>query len=81
MSLFKKMDRLGDRNYALISRGVKTFGSYDPNEIIDYFAEELYIHEYDEIQDFLQWCHDNDKPFGHGNYEQRFAEFKLGDTK
>ena len=78
MSLFKKMNRLGDRNYTLISGGAKVFGSLDPDEIMDYFYEELYVHEADEIYAFLKWCHENNKPFGHGNYEQRFAEFKQG---
>lgn len=70
------MDKLGALNYSLISRGVKTHGSYDPNEIFYMFEEELYTDEVDEISDFLQWCHDNKKYFGHGNYEERFAEFK-----
>lgn len=70
------MVELGDRNYTLISRGAKMEGTLDPNEIFYAFEESLYMHEAEEIYAFLQWCHDNDKQFGHGNYEERFAEFK-----
>ena len=70
------MKKLGAGNYALISMGVKTFGSYDPDEIFCMFEEQLYMGEASEIYNFLKWCHDNDKGFGHGNYEERFAEFK-----
>lgn len=70
------MQVLGKRNYALISRGAKTCGTLEPSEMMFVFEEELYINEADEIEEFLQWCHDNDKHFGHGNYEERFAEFK-----
>ncbi len=70
------MTKLGDRNYALISIGAKTFGTYEPAVMMGIFEEQLYIDEAGEIQAFLQWCHDNGKCFGHGNYEERFAEFK-----
>ena len=70
------MNKLGDRNYALISIGAKTFGTYEPSVMMCIFEEQLYIDEVEEVQAFLQWCHDNGKAFGHGNYEERFAEFK-----
>lgn len=70
------MDKLGEGNYALISRGVKTVGTYNPDEILFMFEEDLYTDEYEEIIDFLKWCHENNKGFGHGNYEERFSEFK-----
>lgn len=70
---FKK---LTERRYYLISSGVKIEGSYDPKEIMFYFEEELTSSEYDEIEKFLQWCHDNDKKFGSGNYEDVYKEFK-----
>jgi hypothetical protein len=69
------MTKLGDRNYTLISQGAKTCGTLDPNEIFPVFEESLYVDEWEEIFAFLQWCHNNDKPFGHGNYEERFAEW------
>jgi hypothetical protein len=81
-----EMTELGDRNYALISQAVKTFGSYDPNEIFCMFEERLYTHEGKTIKKFLQWVHDGkrvekhghlmtERGFGSGNYEQRFQEF------
>ncbi len=70
------MKILGDRNYALIEIGAKGCGTYEPCEILPFFEEQLYIDEAEEVTAFLQWCHDNDKAFGHGNYEERFAEFK-----
>jgi hypothetical protein len=69
------MTKLGERNYLLISRGVKCEGSYDPNEIFFIFEEELYIDESQDIWDFLEWCHRANKHFGRGNYEERFTEF------
>jgi hypothetical protein len=70
------MKKLGARNYALIENGVKTHGSYDPNEIFYLFEEHLYVHEWQEVWDFLQWVHDNQLCFGSGNYERCFTAFK-----
>ncbi len=70
------MEQLGERNYALITRGVKCEGSYDPDKIFYMFEEDLFTDEYEEIEAFLRWCHEKKKYFGHGNYEERFAEFK-----
>ena len=84
------MKKLGDRNYLLISEGIKATGSYDPNEVFPYIEENLYMHESDTIWEFLQWCHDGGtephphiptlnlpkRGFGRGNYEERFKEFK-----
>lgn len=69
------MKKLGTRNYALIEMGVKTIGSYDPDQIFFLFEEQLYIKEADTIYNFLKWVHNNDKHFGHGNYEEVFSEF------
>jgi hypothetical protein len=71
------MKKLGARNYALISRGIKIHGTYDPNEILYIFEEQLYVHQIKEIIAFLKWVHDNDKNFGSGTYEQVFAEWKV----
>lgn len=68
------MQQLGERNYALISIGAKTCGNY--KEAYCFIEESLYIHEAEEIEAFLTWCQDTGKHFGHGNYEERFAEFK-----
>lgn len=83
------MRKLGERNYAIISQGIKGTGTYDPQENFPWFEEQLYIDEVDTIWDFLEWCHAGgttphphakglDLPirgFGHGNYEERFKEF------
>jgi len=70
------MNQLGDRNYTLISRGVGMLGTFDPNEIFPAFEESLYIDEAQEIWDFLEWVHENNKAFGRHNYEQVFKEWK-----
>jgi hypothetical protein len=70
------MKKLGVRNYTLIVQGVKTFGTYDPKKILCVFEEQLYVDEAEEVIAFLQWVHDNKMTFGHGNYEEVFAEFK-----
>ena len=74
------MEKLGRANYNSISRGVKTYGTYDPQEIFFIFEEELYMNEADIIWDFLEWCHANDLKFGRGNYEEQFTRF-LESTK
>ena len=70
------MKILGDRNYALIKIGIKQTGTYEPDECLGPVEEQLYVNEIVEIMAFLQWVHDTGKAFGHGNYEERFAEFK-----
>ena len=67
------MQELGDRNYTLLS-GAPC--GPDAQEIYSYVEEQLYTTEAEEIKRFLEWCEANNKWFGHGNYEQRFAEFK-----
>jgi len=75
------MNKLGKRNYLLVSSGVKIEGSFNPEEIMCYFEEQLYVDQYDEIYGFLNWCHRNDKRFGSGNYEEVFAEYKAWHNK
>lgn len=70
------MNQLGDRNYVLIERGAKMFGTLEPDRILPAFEESLYIDEAEEVVAFLQWCHNNGRTIGHGNYEQVFADFK-----
>lgn len=71
----RAMTKLGTRNYALISIGCKNTGTYEPDECLGIVEEQLYIEEIGQIRAFLQWCHDTGKAFGHGNYEERFAEW------
>ena len=70
------MKTLSSRLYGLIAEGVKMTGTYDPDETLPAFEEQLTIAECAEITGFLRWCHENGKAFGHGNYQERFAEFK-----
>ena len=70
------MKQLGDRNYAIISRGVSTLGTYDPEKIFFLFEEDLLMNEGEDIYDFLLWCHTKDRTFGFRNYEAVFKDFK-----
>ena len=70
------MNKLGIRNYTLISQAVKSVGTFNPDEILFIFEEELYADEAIEIEAFLKWCHAIDKMFGSGNYEKCFYEFQ-----
>ena len=72
----KRLNKLGKRNYLLVSSGVRAIGSFDPEQIIPYFEEQLRINEIQEIEDFLTWVHENNKQFGRANYEAVFAEYK-----
>lgn len=74
------MKQLGVRNYTLLSMGIKSTGSYNPDKMFFMIEEQLYVSEIDEIDAFLRWVDadvDN-RCFGHGNYEARFQEFKFG---
>jgi len=70
------MEKLGERNYTLLSQALKTTGTCNPDECLFVVEEQLYVNEIEAIEQFLRWCHENDKPFGSGNYEERFQEFK-----
>jgi len=70
------MKKLGDRNFTLINRGAGIYGTLDPDVILFTFEEDLYIHEAEEVIEFLKWCFKHDKKFGWGNYEDVFKEFK-----
>ena len=70
------MKKLGVRLYRLISNAVSIEGTFDPKQISYLFEESLTVSQYKEVDAFLTWVHLNNKPFGSGNYEQRFAEFK-----
>lgn len=71
------MKKLGARNYELIKQGVNSQGSFNPEEILFLFEEQLYIDECDTIILFLKWVSEDEmnRCFGSGNYEKRFAEF------
>ena len=66
-----KMKKLGARNYELIKQGVNSQGSFNPEEILFLFEEQLYIDECDTIILFLKWVSEDEmnRCFGSGNYE------------
>jgi len=70
------MKKLGVRNYQRIKQRVSHLGTYNPNEILVMFEEDLYVKDVEEIYNFLNWVDNNEKYFGSGNYEQAFKEFK-----
>lgn len=69
---------LGIRFYEMISDAVKTTGTYDPQENLCFFEEKLTMDEIEEIEPFLRWVHEDtdNRAFGHGNYEERYLQFK-----
>ena len=75
------MKKLGDRNWTLISNGIKTLGTYNPDEILGLFIMSLRIDEVKEIENFLRWLHKSGKIMDHGNYETIFSEWKKTSVK
>ena len=61
--------------YSVVSRGPKMLGTYDPEEILPVFEEELTFAELDKVVPFLRWLHETGKGMGFGNYEERYAEY------
>jgi hypothetical protein len=59
----------------LLLMGVRHAGSYDPDDVLPYFEESLTFSECETTRDFLSWCHTNNKKFGHGTIDDRWAEF------
>ena len=62
--------------YALVSRALKITGTYNPAETLPLIEEDLTVEDALTMRAFLQWCHDTGKGFGHGNYNERFAEWR-----
>jgi hypothetical protein len=69
------MKSLTPNIFNLISRAVNTHGTFEPSRISYLFEEDLTQKQYDAVIPFLQWCHDNGKPFGKGNYNERYQEY------
>ena len=64
------------RNYTLITPVIREFGTFDPNEFFFMFEEQLYMHESDEIWNFLEWCHAENKCARTADVWELFIEFK-----
>lgn len=63
------------RNKERIIDAVKIEGSYAPNKIFYLFEERLFSEEVETVESFLNYIHNNNLAFGHGNYEMRVDEF------
>ena len=61
--------------YALLETSLKMRGTYEPSEALCFIEDKLTVEEYDGLSGFLQWVHDNGKHFGHGNYNEVYAEY------
>ena len=68
--------QLSERLQGLIHQGVKTFGTYDPKEVVPLFEEELTLDELEAAQGFLGWVHENGKQFGWGNIDKVWREYQ-----
>lgn len=77
------MKKLGYRNYILMFGAIKICGTFNPDEIMPYFEERLYVHEADTVWAFLEWVHADEvnRSFDRMNYEERFKEFNLDSSK
>jgi len=69
-------DQLGRHLWQHIERAMKTLGKVPPEHHMSYIEEQLTGEEYNKIYTFLSWLYRNDLTIGHGNYEQRYAEFR-----
>lgn len=60
----------------LLLLAVRSTGSYNPDETLPCFEEHLTAPEYKLAEKFLIWICDSKQTFGHGNIQEKFAEFK-----
>lgn len=69
------MKNLSQANYYLIKNAVNTEGTFNPDEIMYLFEEQLTSDQYDDIYSFLSWVDTNNKPFGSGNYKTVYKQY------
>lgn len=69
----KKLNRF--HKHILID-AVKTTGSYNPDDSMFIFEENITPNEYYVLRCFLSFIHENKLGFGSGNIDSRFEEFK-----
>ena len=60
----------------LILNATKTCGA-DVNGVMGFILENLTEKEYSDVKAFLTWSFTNKKYFGWGNFDERYAEFKV----
>lgn len=76
------MKKLTKRTVSHMSDGVRTYGTYDPNECFHVFEEKLTVQESIFCRQFMQWVHDNKFKFGSGNVDALYEDFtKTGEFK
>lgn len=64
------MKRLSEKCKTLIGQAVRTFGTYDPDEVLPYIEEELTGAEYNTVNKFLSYLHTNNLCYGWGNFDE-----------
>lgn len=71
------MKKFSFRLFAIISSGVKATGSYNPDEIMPFFEEQLTFAEVKALEPFFRWIEEDRShhSFGIGNYQQRYQEY------
>jgi len=71
------MKKLSEKLATLILIGSKDHGSYDPNEALIRVGESMTLEEYEVAEAFLLYVNADteNRRFGHGNIQERFAEF------
>ena len=67
------MNKLGDRNYSLLSMGAKMSGNWVDAYL--YGEEQFYYNEAVVLYDYCEWLENTGKSMGWGNYEERFKEY------
>lgn len=55
---------------------VKQTGSYNPSDTLFLIEEQLTGTEALATEEFLQWCYDNKRTFGHGNIGKLWKEWR-----
>ena len=60
--------------FYLIRDAVQNEHSYNPNNLMLYFEEELYPEEFKEIESFLNWVNKNNYSFG-SNISQVYDKY------
>lgn len=68
--------RLSPKLVALLLMGVKSCGSYQPDEALVEVEEQLTSPEYSLAFDFLAWVCQNNVAFGAANIQERFAQYR-----
>lgn len=73
-NLVEEKPIFSDKVKFLMMDGLKTTGNFA--EALQYVQEELTHTEYEDMEEFFQYCIDNDLTFGHGNIDTRIEEWQ-----